>query len=74
MAGGYDLPVFVSPEVGEGETPGHLQGVSVLRRQRQAAERGGTRRKHRHQQGLSSRHDVSPPHLKRCSPMFVRGG
>jgi hypothetical protein len=34
MTGGDNLPVFVSPELGEGETARHLQGVPVLRRER----------------------------------------
>jgi hypothetical protein len=33
MTGGDDLPIFVSTEVGEGETAWHLQGISVLRGQ-----------------------------------------
>jgi hypothetical protein len=43
LTNGDSLPFFVSPELGEGETARHLQGVLVLRRKGDAAQRGEQR-------------------------------
>jgi hypothetical protein len=71
MADGDNPPIFVSPEIGEGETARHLQRVSVLRRERHSRRERG--QDDNGDCGPYAQHGA-PPVRRRLSTQFRAGG
>jgi hypothetical protein len=69
LTNGDELPVFVSPELGEGEPVRHLHSVLVLRRKGEAAHGGKQQYDTHDRRGCTSRHgSLLRYHFQKSNP------